>query len=303
MSEASTSSSPPRIPRDKGERLQQEEARTTRLKFATVQTGALLDHVGRYSIDPSVLPGNVENFFGVAQVSMGACRPPARERRTRTRPFLRSPCERDLRWRLDVEPTKSLAAIAHSNPPVAAEVIRECASTPKCPRSTSVDARRGCGNDEGAKGRPPRPTHIRANRIEEPLEGTNMQPPACKQGIASTGRRGLQGRVLENRLASHTLAAHRLYGRLSGPYQHRVCTAADEADVAVRRTRSTASVRASSSSDISCLKCLATFSWRRSARVRRCCALWCSGAWPACAMMSVSTPLPILRDAVPARRL
>src|ERR1700751_5153577 len=31
------------------------------------------------------------------------------------------------------------------------------------------------------QGRPPRPTHIRANRIEEPLEGTNMHPPAANK--------------------------------------------------------------------------------------------------------------------------
>jgi len=74
MSEASTSSFPPRIPRDKANDYGKMSA-DTRLKFATVQTGASLDHVGRYSIDPSVLPGNVENFFGVAQVPMGLAGP------------------------------------------------------------------------------------------------------------------------------------------------------------------------------------------------------------------------------------
>ena len=74
MSEASTSSSPPGIPRDKANDYSKKSA-DTRLKFATEQTGALLDHVGRYSIDPSVLPGNVENFFGVAQVPMGLAGP------------------------------------------------------------------------------------------------------------------------------------------------------------------------------------------------------------------------------------
>ena len=39
------------------------------------RTGAALDHVGQYSIDPAVLPGNVENFFGVAQVPMGLAGP------------------------------------------------------------------------------------------------------------------------------------------------------------------------------------------------------------------------------------
>ena len=39
------------------------------------RTGAALDHVGQYSIDPAFLPGNVENFFGVAQVPIGLAGP------------------------------------------------------------------------------------------------------------------------------------------------------------------------------------------------------------------------------------
>jgi hydroxymethylglutaryl-CoA reductase (NADPH) len=74
MSEATTSSSPPRIPRDKANDYSKIGA-DTRLRFATAQTGASFDHVGQYSIDPSVLPGNVENFFGVAQVPMGLAGP------------------------------------------------------------------------------------------------------------------------------------------------------------------------------------------------------------------------------------
>ena len=74
MSEATTSSSPPRIPRDKTNDYSKIGA-DTRLRFATAQTGASFDHVGQYSIDPSVLPGNVENFFGVAQVPMGLAGP------------------------------------------------------------------------------------------------------------------------------------------------------------------------------------------------------------------------------------
>ncbi len=38
-------------------------------------TGTELHHVGQYSFDPSVLPGNIENFTGVAQVPLGVAGP------------------------------------------------------------------------------------------------------------------------------------------------------------------------------------------------------------------------------------
>src|SRR3712207_4978679 len=43
--------------------------------FLAEQTGARLEHVGQYSLDPAVLPGNVENFVGVAQVPVGVAGP------------------------------------------------------------------------------------------------------------------------------------------------------------------------------------------------------------------------------------
>ena len=38
-------------------------------------TGASLDHLGRYSIDPAAVAGNIENFVGVAQVPIGIAGP------------------------------------------------------------------------------------------------------------------------------------------------------------------------------------------------------------------------------------
>ena len=39
------------------------------------RTGVQLDHVGAFSLDPGTLPGNIENFMGVAQVPMGVAGP------------------------------------------------------------------------------------------------------------------------------------------------------------------------------------------------------------------------------------
>jgi hydroxymethylglutaryl-CoA reductase (NADPH) len=39
------------------------------------QTGARLEHVGHFSLDPASLPGNIENFVGVAQVPVGVAGP------------------------------------------------------------------------------------------------------------------------------------------------------------------------------------------------------------------------------------
>ena len=51
------------------------EAADERAAFARERTGASLDHVSSYSFDPAVLPGNVENFVGVAQVPIGLAGP------------------------------------------------------------------------------------------------------------------------------------------------------------------------------------------------------------------------------------
>src|SRR4051812_3221558 len=51
------------------------EAAEMRREFLRERTGATLDHVGTYSFDPAVLPGNVEHFMGVAQVPLGVAGP------------------------------------------------------------------------------------------------------------------------------------------------------------------------------------------------------------------------------------
>ena len=61
----------PRSPDDDYSRSMAE----TRRDFLTQQTGASLNHVGQFSFEPSVLPGNVEQFIGVAQVPIGVAGP------------------------------------------------------------------------------------------------------------------------------------------------------------------------------------------------------------------------------------
>ena len=46
-----------------------------RRDFIREHTGADLSHVAQYSFDPAVLPGNIENFIGVAQVPIGVAGP------------------------------------------------------------------------------------------------------------------------------------------------------------------------------------------------------------------------------------
>src|SRR6201999_4240161 len=64
----------PRVPRDKTDDYTPAMA-AERRAFLCEQTGANLEHVGQFSFDPSVLPGNVENFSGVAQVPIGIAGP------------------------------------------------------------------------------------------------------------------------------------------------------------------------------------------------------------------------------------
>jgi len=47
----------------------------TRRDFVAEHTGSKMEHVGKYSFDPSILPGNVEHFMGVAQVPIGVAGP------------------------------------------------------------------------------------------------------------------------------------------------------------------------------------------------------------------------------------
>ena len=58
-----------KIPRDT-EHDYTPEAAEARRAFLREQTGVGLKHLSRYSFDPSILPGNVENFTGVATVSV-----------------------------------------------------------------------------------------------------------------------------------------------------------------------------------------------------------------------------------------
>src|SRR5215216_6780604 len=51
------------------------EAAQARREFLRERVGASLEHVGSYSFDPSILPGNVEQFVGVAQVPLGVAGP------------------------------------------------------------------------------------------------------------------------------------------------------------------------------------------------------------------------------------
>src|SRR3954465_14718673 len=51
------------------------DAAEARRDFLKEQAGASLEHVGSYSFDPSVLPGNIEHFTGVAQVPIGLAGP------------------------------------------------------------------------------------------------------------------------------------------------------------------------------------------------------------------------------------
>lgn len=46
-----------------------------RQKLARERNGTALDHVASYSLDPGTLPGNIENFIGVAQVPIGLAGP------------------------------------------------------------------------------------------------------------------------------------------------------------------------------------------------------------------------------------
>ncbi|HLG97557.1 MAG TPA: hydroxymethylglutaryl-CoA reductase [Bryobacteraceae bacterium] len=63
-----------RVPRDLNDDYTHIMA-AERRDFVREHTGADLSHVAQYSFDPSVLPGNIENFIGVAQVPIGLAGP------------------------------------------------------------------------------------------------------------------------------------------------------------------------------------------------------------------------------------
>jgi hydroxymethylglutaryl-CoA reductase (NADPH) len=63
-----------RIPRDENNDCTRDMA-AERRAFIQEQTDASLSHVAQYSFDPAILPGNIENFAGVAQVPIGIAGP------------------------------------------------------------------------------------------------------------------------------------------------------------------------------------------------------------------------------------
>lgn len=65
---------PGTLPRD-GEDDYGEDVIRARQAFIREQTGAGLDHISRYSIDPHEAQGNIEHFTGAAQVPMGFAGP------------------------------------------------------------------------------------------------------------------------------------------------------------------------------------------------------------------------------------
>ncbi len=63
-----------KLPYQKGNDHTLEMAQQRR-EFIKEKTGAEMKHVGSFSFDPSVLPGNIESFSGVAQIPMGFAGP------------------------------------------------------------------------------------------------------------------------------------------------------------------------------------------------------------------------------------
>ena len=63
-----------KVPRDPDNDYTVEQARR-RQEFVREQTGVTMPHTSAFSFDPKVLPGNVENFLGVAQVPIGLAGP------------------------------------------------------------------------------------------------------------------------------------------------------------------------------------------------------------------------------------
>ena len=63
-----------KIPREAGDDYSPAAIRA-RQEFVRTHTDSAAEHVASYSLDPATLPGNIESFFGVAQVPMGLAGP------------------------------------------------------------------------------------------------------------------------------------------------------------------------------------------------------------------------------------
>ncbi len=63
-----------RIPRDKTNDYSREMA-SQRARFVSEMTGAKIDTIASYTIDPAVTQGNIENFTGTAQIPLGIAGP------------------------------------------------------------------------------------------------------------------------------------------------------------------------------------------------------------------------------------
>ena len=63
-----------KLPRDAQNDYTREMA-TARRAVVTAETGAELNHTGSYSLDPALLPGNIEGFSGIVQMPMGFAGP------------------------------------------------------------------------------------------------------------------------------------------------------------------------------------------------------------------------------------
>jgi hydroxymethylglutaryl-CoA reductase (NADPH) len=63
-----------KIPRDREDDYSAAAIRA-RQEFVAAQTGVPPTHTATYSLDPATLPGNIEHFFGVAQVPIGLAGP------------------------------------------------------------------------------------------------------------------------------------------------------------------------------------------------------------------------------------
>lgn len=64
----------PKIPRDASNDYTIDAAKKRR-EFITEKTAASLKHISKYSLEPSTLPGNIENFIGIAQLPIGLAGP------------------------------------------------------------------------------------------------------------------------------------------------------------------------------------------------------------------------------------